>query len=303
MSIQDMKTLVFLGYKEDYEQVEIQRLSKIYDTHHIEVRKFTKRIISNLFFFNKRIQHWFYSKIIEKKINNLNNINCMFITDSIKHIRATKNVKARKVITFRNIFNGSFLDELEGFEVYSFDKSDCLNYGFHPITLPAPSLYSLENIELKQEYDISFVGLDKGRASLLNAIKTSLLDCDIHCNISIINNGKQLSYENYLQKLLNAKAVLEITIDGQSASTMRVVEALHAQRKVITNNPSIKKHPLYHPDNILFFKDIDELKNGVVQFLNTPLKKSHCNTEVYKVENIYEQLINLPKEKYSIRRL
>ncbi|QIC76833.1 hypothetical protein FSC17_10625 [Acinetobacter indicus] len=60
--------------------------------------------------------------------------------------------------------------------------------------------------------------------------------------------------------------------DGQSGMTLRPVEALFYNRKLLTNNQSVINEPFYHADNILVVKDIDSL--SVVElkrFIDKPI--------------------------------
>ncbi|UUM30479.1 lipopolysaccharide biosynthesis protein [Vibrio japonicus] len=290
-----MKTLVFLGYKEDYEQVEIDALRRTYHVHHIEVSKFTKRLISNAFFLNKKLQHYVFKKIIQKKIATIEGIDYIFLTDSLRHIRAAKGLKFKKIVLFRNVFDGSYLHELDEFEVYSFEDNDCIKYGFKCFNVPAPSLYVIDTLELKRENDVSFVGLDKGRGELLNGIKRTLDSCDVKCNITIFQKHKALTYNEYLEAMLNTNAVLEITSGNQASSTMRIIEAIYSERKIISNNKHLLTHQMYHKDNFLIFKDLEDLANQASSFLKIPFNKHCCNADAYKAEYIYDQIINQEK--------
>lgn len=286
-----MKTLVFLGYKEDYEQVEIDALRNTYRVHHIEVSKLTKRLISNALFFNKKLQHFVFKKIIQSKIKKIEGIDYIFLTDSLKHIRAAKGLAFKKIILFRNVFDGSYLHELDEFEVYSFENKDCLKYGFKQFNVPAPSLYVIDTLELKRENDVCFVGLDKGRGELLDKIKHTLDSCKVKCSITTFQKHRALTYKEYLEKMLNTNAVLEITAGNQASSTMRIIEALYSGRKIISNNKHLLTHPMYHKENFLIFDNQEDLADNASNFLKVPFNKNACNAESYKAEYIYGQII------------
>ncbi|MGC9402604.1 glycosyltransferase family protein [Vibrio genomosp. F10 str. 9ZC157] len=286
-----MKKIVFLGYKQDYEKLELEALGCDIDKSHVQLSKWQIRLISNLFFFNKKLYHRVYGVLIRQRISKLGDIESVFVTDSLRDIRAAASLECQKVLTFRNIFNGEFLSELEGFDVYTFDKNDAKKYAFKTFKVPLPSLNLLDKYRDTNDFDISFVGLDKGRKGLINEIDKSLPEQ--RCNFIVFDHKGKLSYEGYLQQLLNAKSVLEISIDGQSANTMRFIEALYCGKKVITNNKKLKKHEFYNSNNVLIFDDLADLKRNISAFLTTPFDNSILSyIELLRVDNVYRNILD-----------
>ena len=103
--------------------------------------------------------------------------------------------------------------------------------------------------------------------------------------------------------MLSGYIILDIIQDGQSTETMRLIEALAAKRKVITNNMEVIHHELYLASNILYFNNIEDLKRNIDEFYHkkfddifeTKLKK-------YSGKEILKEIIldNITCEERSI---
>lgn len=73
---------------------------------------------------------------------------------------------------------------------------------------------------------------------------------------------KQLSYKSYYHHLLASKYVIDIQSPTQTGLTMRTMEALSLQKKIITTNKYIKQTPLYSESMVFVLNsknDIDSL--------------------------------------------
>ncbi len=108
--------LVFVGYKQQYEKLEIDVLSSDYEKHHIFLSKWLVKLVSFLFFYSKKHYHEAYGAIIRRKIKALNGFDVIFTTDSLRDIKSISKVDGRKVIVFRNVTDGSLNHHLKDFE-------------------------------------------------------------------------------------------------------------------------------------------------------------------------------------------
>lgn len=61
---------------------------------------------------------------------------------------------------------------------------------------------------------------------------------------------KALPYKETLYELQRSRAVLDIPAAGQSGLTLRPLEAMFFQKKLITSNKDIKHYPFYSKQNI-----------------------------------------------------
>lgn len=167
--------------------------------------------------------------------------------------------------------------------VYSTDKRDCEQYGFHftPIFYPA-QWYQPYCAEHKQK--LFFVGQDKGRAPFLAALKQVLEEAGLHCDIRVVTKEQDpayleqiksvraergLTYQEYLQEISKSGILLDINQEGQTAPTMRVMEAMFLSKKLITNNEDLVHYDFYNPKNIFIIgsriEDFSALRNFLEQ--------------------------------------
>lgn len=161
--------------------------------------------------------------------------------------------------------------------VYSFDDNDCAKYSnikFRP-------LFYLDEYKLLKEkntgylYDVSFIGTaHSDRLTILNKLKKSIDSYSMSCylyvylqsrklylwnkltnssfkNIKIRDcNYVSLSKSNVISIIRDSKIIIDIQHPGQNGLTMRTIEMLGAERKLITTNISIEKYDFYRPENI-----------------------------------------------------
>lgn len=138
-------------------------------------------------------------------------------------------------------------------EIFSFDPIEAQQYGL----LHNSTFYSLnlKNKTLPIQYDIFFGASNKGRVDqALELEKTfELLGLTTFYHITK-GEGKTTSeyvpYDQYLDFVFQSRAILEIMREHQTGLTLRSMEALYFQKKLITTNPVIKDYCFYHPHNI-----------------------------------------------------
>lgn len=161
---------------------------------------------------------------------------------------------------------------------YSFARLDCLNYNmrFNPL----PYFYEIDVEQSQKEYDIVFVGKDKGRLPALLELRKQFDDMGLKTKFVITPShsydknpeySPAISYIESVKLGNRSKAVLdyiEVTNSGQS---LRVIEALFQKEKIITNSILVSDYDFYRPENI-FILGKDDM-NRLGEFLNTPYKE------------------------------
>jgi len=166
--------------------------------------------------------------------------------------------------------------------VYSFDRIDCQNNLFTFVPL-----FFRQKINRKSnyKYDVSFVGwLHFNRLELLIDMSVELAKAkrtykfylftgikswfllNILKGIKFIHR-KTLDYSAYLQILNDSDAILDFHHPEQDGLTMRTIEALGANRKIITTNADIKNYDFYHTNNIYILKS-DSVMADIVDFVS-----------------------------------
>lgn len=74
-------------------------------------------------------------------------------------------------------------------------------------------------------------------------------------------NNRPMQYEEYLKVVKRSRAVLDIVKKNNYGLTLRVLEALVAHKKLITNYMDIKKMEFYNESNIFLLEGEDKLEN------------------------------------------
>lgn len=129
----------------------------------------------------------------------------------------------------------------------------------------------------KPEYDVFFVGKDKGRGEKLLELEKKLNGMGLKTKFIITKDGKlskekpyyqqPISYDEVIDFDAKSRAILNITMDNQEGVTMRDMESLLLGVKLITTNRNIRNKDLYNKNNVFILGEdnLDELP----YFLNT----------------------------------
>ncbi len=184
-------------------------------------------------------------------------------------------------------------------EKWSFDKDDCRKY-----RLKYNSTYFFKNINLphnRLKYDIIFIGQNKGRLNELlrlkdifqkNGLKFYLhvvKDRDISLNTTY-KFSKRIPYRELLNLISQSISILDICQQNQSGLTLRVMEALFFEKKLITNNRYVTGYNFYKKENIFILGQDPE--DQLLLFLQIPYQK--ISTEIvlqYEFGNWLERII------------
>lgn len=165
-----------------------------------------------------------------------------------------------------------------------------------------------EEINNDEIYDLYFIGQDKGRAERIFEIKNLLKKIEFRIiivlnkyrkewikyffkekNIKKNYSLKNLSYENVVEDIKKSKVILELTKKEQSGLTLRALEALFFEKKLITDNENIKEYDFYNPNNIFILRNNDKLDQ----------KKEIEIRDFFSKEK--EKIDEKIKEKYTIK--
>lgn len=185
-----------------------------------------------------------------------------------------KNKNIKVVLWLWNSINNSnkkFLKNRYIDEFWTFDKRDALKYNLNYNTQFYTSEIKLDNSKEKDN-DIIFLGKGKNREDIISNFKEKTKKYNLNNNFIIINNDDEfIKYEDYLKMIENSKAILEIMTPGQNGLTLRSMEALFFEKKLITNNLNIYNYDFYNPNNV-FILGKDNIEN-IKEFINEPYKK------------------------------
>lgn len=158
-------------------------------------------------------------------------------------------------------------------ELWSFDKHDVEKYGMK-YNIQYYSYFNVKNVKkLPINKDVYFIGHDKGRKSNIEDFESKLHSYGIKTKIQIIrSNSDFIPYSEVCQDIYTSRAILEFTQKGQTGYTLRALESLFFDRKLITDNKEILNEPFYNSNNIFVigYNDFSE----ITQFLKKPYDKS-----------------------------
>lgn len=244
---------------------------------------------------------WYNTKEIVKYAKNLKDI---IVFESVidhtfyKHIKKHAKFDNYHVWYWNNAEStlNPQSQSLSGWNKSSFSDVDCSLYGMH--FNPAFLFPNLEKQgSVIPEYDICFIGKNKGRFKYIKLIDDLLLKRGYKTNFIVTEDRKYLikrkhlsraiSYQKSIDIFIKSKAILDFILPSNSGQSMRAAEALFYDKKLVTNNPLILKYDFYHRDNI-FILGYDDLSR-FDEFITTPFNHS---VDKYKENYTFEAWFN-----------
>ncbi len=156
-------------------------------------------------------------------------------------------------------------------EIYSFDPLQAKKY---QISHNSSFYQPIPEIPLSREenYDIFFGAANNGRRELAESFKQYFesLGLSVFFHLTELRGNEDenyLTYPDYLGKVFQSKAILEIMREGQTGITLRCLESIFFQKKIITTNRFVKYYHFYHPQNVFILGE-DKLTE-LPQFFKT----------------------------------
>lgn len=150
-------------------------------------------------------------------------------------------------------------------ECWSFDERDCQKYGMkHNSQVyyanPQNHVYATE-----EKASVFYCGADRGREEKLQEIFRHLLEQGATAEFSVVESRSHaypqeqgwqyvdayIPYTDYLKKMQSCQVICECMMPGQTGLTLRLMEAMFFQKKLITDNAELLSQPqIYRPENI-----------------------------------------------------
>lgn len=186
--------------------------------------------------------------------------------------------------------------------ILSYDQNDCKEFGYTYIGFDYYSIYmDIDNsIHITDLYYISSV--KKGKEEVLKQIfKESnkhgvRVLFKIYSLWRIIDYGetirKLLPYEAVISDVLSSNCILEVLQSGQSAQSLRYIEGLVYNKKLLTNNENVKKLPYYDSRYMKFFKSVDDIDWEWVkkrEYVNYNLDKKFSSRNILDYLSVLEK--------------
>lgn len=173
--------------------------------------------------------------------------------------------------------------------VFSFDRNDCKNYGY----FFRPTFYTGINLKREVEYSKRKYGLyyighlrDKERYKFIYKLKQYLKEKKVifftklyskkRKEISVLpkNYDKELltttrvSFYDDLENTRDTKVILDLSYGEQIGLTLRCLNAIESNTKILTNNKDIKNYDFYNEKNIKIINNIDEIEKIDINFFD-----------------------------------
>jgi hypothetical protein len=165
-------------------------------------------------------------------------------------------------------------------EKWSYSPADCKEYHlsynsqfyFSSLKLPVAEIH----------YDVFFLGRDKGRLAELLELKQKFKSLKLNVKFHISPNQrlylrkdgayqKLISYDSALMEMARSRSILDILSDPMDGLSLRAMESLFHERKLITNSQTIMNYDFYNSQNI-FILGKDNLID-LPEFIKSSYKK------------------------------
>ena len=169
-----------------------------------------------------------------------------------------------------------------GFKYYSYDHGDCEKYGLHFNTIMYDPTLTLEAVT--PQYDTLFLGFLKDRKDDLLSLYEMLAAAGLKPNFVIVDfqqkptdlpfnfRSDYIPYYDYLKMLQNSRSILDISQLGQDGYSMRVMESIFFNKKLITTNAAVKDSIFYDENNILIIDFKTTSSEEIRGFFEKPFK-------------------------------
>ena len=204
--------------------------------------------------------------------------------DVIDFIRR-HNPEARIIIYYLNTFEAGARNDPRiysslGCEIFTFDKTQAERYSlqfkpyFYEYEDECADALAVRN-NITPPTDVFFIGADKGRLTYLTELQKKFAAMGLSVDFTVVADKKKnytgqetvnlieerLPYSFIARSIVNSKAVLDIVDGGQTGITLRPMEALFFNKKLITNNGDIVNYDFYNEDNVFLLgkDDMDKL--------------------------------------------
>lgn len=287
MKTADINLIAFIG-KSDYVQTAYADLRdqdgivlvglSCFDYYSILCKKLHVKPLSIIYFF---LSIYFLFKYCCKKKNNIflfHGVDFLWLLNLplIKFAKKWYNTKIVgyywDIIDYSRFSVASYKDSFD--LIITIDDAQAEKDGveYYPI------FYSEEYIDGESENcDVFFCGEDGGRLCLIEKIYSELTKrgfvCDFYCSrspnagntINGIKHIQNMPHLEYISHLKSSNILLDIVKPGVSCCSLRFCEAIIYEKRLITNNLSIKKLKIYNENQFQYFDDIERISTSFIK--------------------------------------
>lgn len=151
------------------------------------------------------------------------------------------------------------------------------------------------------QYDGYFVGIPKGRSLQLKHLKQMFVDNGLNLRVDLVDNlksyfmksySKRIPYSKVIALVHQSRCIIEILEEGQTGPSLRCMEAMFFNKKLITNNKHIVDYDFYTSENVFILGQDDS--NRLKEFLLTaPKPITREVQQKYEFDNWLNRILNL----------
>ncbi|MBB6001849.1 hypothetical protein [Arcicella rosea] len=298
--------IILKGFIEHKNEVNTSFLSSVTPSYKYKNKRDRVCNFLSKVFLNRNIKEKYHQKILQKRFDTLkDSYDLIFVIHpdllSNQQIEILRG-KTKKLLAY-------YWDSISFFprkkeiipyfdKIYSFDLEDCKTYQLELLS----NFYFFEPEPVAIDKTVFCIShLEKKRFEMFNLMGKYLEEKQITYRFLTRQSKEKLKspYIEYLResipypemlKLLNHyEVILDIAKPQQHGLSFRIFESLGMNKKIITNNQSVKAYDFYHPNNILVI-DFNDL-NIPEAFFKLPYqpideaikKQYHLKTFVKKV--------------------
>lgn len=182
-------------------------------------------------------------------------------------------------------------------KVFSYDIYDCSRYGFTHFYGLMPTLegyFDFPKVEV--QYDICFIGRDKGRYQEIKHLYKTLSESGIRCLFYILTDTsigdewdfaicqtQPLKFSQVLQMEASAEILLDYTFvkGGEQGLTLRVMDAVGLNKGIISNNKYLKTIPIWNEEKIRLIDQLEDITPQMIQDLVQKKGVSYMHKEIF----------------------
>lgn len=262
----------------------------------------------------------FFSRVIsntkERKgwLEECKEANTIILFDTFAHYATycyeIENYVGKDVRLILYLLNPAFFSEdykklSTRWEIWTFMKEDAIKNGFkYGATFYNPQLAQNcfdKDSQTATDCDLLFVGTDKGRKNFLLNLKSQLEKYKIVCNFKIVDNFRSLFSRKYSREIsykylcrLNKRtsAILDVVQEGQTGLTLRIMEGLLFDKKIVTTNAAIRMDKDFKDNPNIYVITKDNIKE-LYTFLKKPMVEYPNNLKAkYSFTNWLKRIDN-----------
>lgn len=162
-------------------------------------------------------------------------------------------------------------------QIYTYSFYDAEKYGFvHSLAYYSKIVYGSSK---DTSYDAFFIANIKNRSAIINEFLANGEKNNANNLVYLAGDTNQIEHNSYhkieymsyidsLKELMKCKCIIDLN-DNNQAQSLRYLEAVVYNKKLISNNQNLKKLPFYNEKYMKIIKSIDEIdykwiKNGEI---------------------------------------